>query len=112
MNKKFKDLTEEDNIETISSILKDELNSNAKEYKEMMSDGIIDEEELKRIITTMQDLEFKARTLKEKMTGEKEKTIMDEIINIINNEQVNMINIKNNPVQEETEKTEKTQMEL
>jgi len=109
MNKKFKDLTENDNIETISSVLKGELESNKAEYKAMMSDGIIDDEELKRIITTMQDLEFKSRTLKQQMTGKKEQVIMDEIINIINTEQVNMINIKNNPTKEQTEES---QMEM
>jgi hypothetical protein len=104
MNKKFRDLNEQDNIETISSVLKSELDANKKEYTDMMSDGIIDDEELNRIITTMQDLEFKARTLNEKITGEKEKQIMEEIINIINSEQVNMINIKNNPVEIKVEK--------
>ena len=96
---KFKDLTEKDNIETISSVLKSELENYKTEYNSMKADGIIDEEELKRIITTMQELEFKARTLKEKMADEKERQVMEEIINIINSEQVNMINIKNNPEQ-------------
>ena len=96
---KFKDLTEKDNIETISSVLKSELENYKTEYNSMKADGIIDEEELKRIITTMQELEFKARTLKEKMADEKERQVMEEIISIINSEQVNMINIKNNPEQ-------------
>jgi len=96
MIKKFSDLNEQDSIETISSVLKTELENYKKEYEEMKKDGVIDEEELNRIITTMQDLEFKSRTLKEKMTNEKEKLIMEEIINIINSEQVNMTNAKNN----------------
>ena len=107
MNRKFKDLNENDNIETISSVLKSELSEYNNEYKSMMEDGVIDDNELSRIITTMQDLEFKARSLKEKMTNEQEKQIMDEIIQIINSEQVNMINIKNNPIEVQKEEDKK-----
>ena len=99
MNKKFKELDASDNIETIASTLKNALAEYQAEYEKMKSDGVIDDEELNRIITTMQELEFKARTLKEKMADEKERQVMEEIINIINSEQVNMINIKNNPEQ-------------
>ena len=100
--KKFKDLTENDNIETIASVLKNELDEYKKEYKSMMEDGVIDETELERIITTMKDLETKAKSLSEKMSNKNEKSIMEEIINIINTEQVNMMNAKNN--QEEAQK--------
>ena len=100
MYKKFKDLDENDNIETISSTLKRDLDEYRQEYEKMKADGVIDEEELNRIITTMQELEFKARTLNANMKSEQEKKIMEEIINLINSEQVNMINIKNTPVQE------------
>ncbi len=112
MNKKFKDLNEQDNIETISSVLKAELEANKQEYEKMMADGIIDSEELNRIITTMQELEFKARTLKDKMPEGKEKQLMDEIITIINNEQVNMINIKNSPQEEQTEVKQEEPMQM
>ena len=100
--KKFKDLTENDNIETIASVLKNELDEYKKEYKSMTEDGVIDETELERIITTMKDLETKAKSLSEKMSNKNEKSIMEEIINIINTEQVNMMNAKNN--QEEAQK--------
>ena len=100
--KKFKDLTENDNIETIASVLKNELDEYKKEYKSMTEDGVIDETELERIITTMKDLETKTKSLSEKMSNENEKSIMEEIINIINTEQVNMMNAKNN--QEEAQK--------
>ncbi len=98
--KKFKDLTENDNIETIASVLKNELDEYNKEYKSMMEDGVIDEDELKRVITTMKDLETKARSLSEKMSNENEKAIMEEIINIINTEQVNMKNARDTQVEE------------
>ena len=107
MDKKFKDLTAEDNIETISSVLKSELEKYKNEYNSMKSDGIIDDQELNRIITTMQDLEFKARSLKEQITSENEKQVMEEIINIINSEQVNMINIKNSNVKAVVEENNK-----
>ncbi len=98
--KKFKDLTENDNIETIASVLKNELDEYNKEYKSMMEDGVIDEDELKRVITTMKDLETKARSLSEKMSNENEKAIKEEIINIINTEQVNMKNARDTQVEE------------
>ena len=98
--KKFKDLTENDNIETIASVLKNELDEYNKEYKSMMEDGVIDEDELKRVITTMKDLETKARSLSEKMSNENEKAIMEEIINIINTERVNMKNARDTQVEE------------
>ena len=41
------------------------------------------------------------------MTNEQEKQIMDEIIQIINSEQVNMINIKNNPIEVQKEEDKK-----
>ena len=98
--KKFKDLTENDNIETIASVLKNELDEYKKEYKSMTEDGVIDEDELKRVITTMKDLETKARSLSEKMSNENEKAIMEEIINIINTERVNMKNARDTQVEE------------
>lgn len=106
---KFKDLNEMDDIETIASTLKECLEENKKEYETMKADGIIDEDELNRIITTMQDLEFKARSLKEGMDSDSKKAIMEEIIAIVNGEQVKMINAKNNPV---IEQVEGTKMEL
>ena len=110
MDKKFKDLDASDNIETIASTLRSALAEYQAEYEKMKSDGVIDDEELNRIITTMQELEFKARTLKTSMTAPNEIQIMDEIINIINAEQVKMTNIKNNPMEEV--KTESVQMEM
>ncbi len=94
--KKFMDLTENDNIETISSVLKEEIDKYKTEYENMKQDGVIDEVELDRIITTIQELEFKARTLREKVTDDRIKTILEEFITIVNTEQINMINAKNN----------------
>lgn len=92
MIKKFSDLNEQDNIETISSVLKTELDNYKKEYEVMKQDGIIDEEELKRIIETIKALLSKAKELKDKMTNEKEISIMNDIISILLEEQEKMIN--------------------
>jgi ABC-type phosphate transport system auxiliary subunit len=103
--KKFMDLNENDSIETIASVLKTELDNYKKEYEEMKKDGVIDEEEQKRIITTMSELENKAKELKTKIENENTKKIMDEIINIISDEQNKITNVNTQEIEVSDDKT-------
>ena len=105
MKKKFTDLNENDSIETIASVLKTELDDYKKEYEKMKEDGIIDEEEEKRILTTMSELENKAKELKEKIENENTKKIMDEIINIISEEQNKITNVNTQEIEVTDDKT-------
>ena len=106
--KKFTDLNEHDSIETIASVLKNELDNYKKEYEEMKKDGVIDEEEQKRIIDTMSELEKKSSELKEKIDNETTKKIMDEIINIINEETNAIINTKHDIQEKELNEEDKS----
>ena len=92
MENNLEDLNEKTSISTIASTLKEELHKHKMEYDAMSADGVIDKDELKRIIDTTQDLEIKARSLRENMDEDK-KDIMDEIIKIIHSEQERMVNI-------------------
>ena len=109
MIKKFTDLKETDNIETIASVLKTEMENYRKEYEEMKKDGVIDEDEFKRIIATMKELTSKSNELKSKMTNEKEISIMNDIVSIILDEQEKMININDQAKNvEETKESSET----
>lgn len=69
-----------------SSYLKNECQRFINEYKEMLSDGYIDDEELKRIIENMQVLSLTAETIKNNSTNQNEKAIVDEILKTISQE--------------------------
>lgn len=75
--------------------LKQEMNILSVEYRHMLSDGMIDDQELDYLITRMQTLYNNAMSLKGNNLSSKEYQIVNEIIASISNEQRKMTALKN-----------------
>lgn len=75
--------------------LKDKVNKIDKEYKEMLSDGYIDGNELAILISRMNDLKQDSVLLRTMITNEKEQLVLDLIVDMINKESIKMIIMQN-----------------
>ena len=62
----------------------------SSEYKEMLSDGYIDDEELANLIKRTNDLSDTAELIKSMVTDKKQEMMIDSIIETINKEQMKM----------------------
>ncbi len=88
---KFKNSNFSSNI----SVLKQEMSKLSIEYKEMLSDGMIDDQELEYLIEKMQILHDDAMSLKGNNLSHKEYQIVNDIISSILKEQSKMTTLKN-----------------
>lgn len=66
----------------------------SSEYKAMLSDGYIDDEELAILISRLKDLSDNALVIKSMVTDEKQEMMIDSIIEMINQECVKMTRMK------------------
>lgn len=73
-----------------ANYLRSEYQKFASEYKEMLADGYIDDEELKRIMENMQVLSLTAETIKNNTTNLNEKEIVSAILKTINQEMIKL----------------------
>lgn len=62
----------------------------SSEYKEMLSDGYIDDEELATLISRIKNLSDNALTIKSMVTDKKQEMMIDSIIEMINKERIKM----------------------
>lgn len=67
----------------------------SKDYKNMMSDGYIDDEELAILINRLKDLSDNAQVIKSMVNDKKQEMMIDSILESINNEQKKMITMQN-----------------
>lgn len=74
--------------------LKQEMNTLSVEYRQMLSDGMIDDQELDYLITRMQTLRNNAMSLKGNNLSPKEYQIVNDIIASISNERRKMITLR------------------
>ena len=88
--KKDEELKVNNNFLSNINNLKQEMNILSVEYRHMLSDGMIDDQELDYLITRMQTLYNKAMSLKGNNLSSKEYQIVNEIIASISNEQRKM----------------------
>lgn len=91
--KQVKSDTNNDFMLNISNMRK-EMNKLSVEYKQMLSDGVIDDQELDYLITRMQELYRNALSLKGNNLSSKEYQIANEIVLSISNEQNKMIALR------------------
>ena len=86
-----------DNSSFLTNInnLKQEMSKLSIEYKQMLSDGMIDDQELDYLIARMQTLHSNAMSLKGNDLSSKEYQIVNDIIASISNERRKMTTLKN-----------------
>ena len=96
-NEEVKEEIKVDNNGFLTKInnLKQEMNTLSVEYRQMLSDGMIDDQELDYLITRIQTLRNNAISLKENNLSPKEYQIVSEIVSSISNEQRKMTILKN-----------------
>lgn len=96
-NEEVKEEIKVDNNGFLTNInnLKQEMNTLSVEYRQMLSDGMIDDQELDYLITRMQELYRTAMSLKGNNLSPKEYQIVNEIVSSISNEQRKMTILKN-----------------
>lgn len=86
---------ENSNFSSNISVLKQEISKLSNEYKEMLSDGMIDDQELEYLIEKMRILHDDAMSLKGNNLSHKEYQIVNDIISSILNEQRKITTLKN-----------------
>lgn len=86
---------ENSNFSSNINMLKQEMSKLSIEYKEMLSDGMIDDQELEYLIEKMQILHDDAMSLKGNNLSRKEYQIVSDIISSILKEQRKMTTLKN-----------------
>lgn len=74
--------------------MRQEMNKLSMEYKQMLSDGMIDDQELDYLISRMQDLYRNAMALKGNNLSSKEYQIINEIVASISKEQSKMTSLR------------------
>ena len=62
----------------------------SSEYKSMLSDGYIDDEELAILISRLKDLSDNASVIKSMVTDQNQEIMIDSIIEMINKESIKM----------------------
>lgn len=92
-SKNYNNINNNDFLSNINN-MRQEMNRLSIEYKQMLSDGMIDDQELDYLIARMQDLYRNAMSLKANNLSSKEYQIINEIVASISKEQSKMTGLR------------------
>lgn len=92
-SKNYNNINNNDFLSNINN-MRQEMNRLSIEYKQMLSDGMIDDQELDYLIAIMQDLYRNAMSLKANNLSSKEYQIINEIVASISKEQSKMTGLR------------------